>query len=135
MKDNLIKIKSLLSEMEAEIISGKLKANGIESFISKDDCGGTDPVMQTAFGVHIMVKEKDSKEALSLIGESEKDHSISRSESSKSIKPFWIIMFLGIGTGLFLSGHAYYPSLTKYGVVFVIIGAVLWLSMRFKREK
>lgn len=44
-------------------------------------------------------------------------------------------MFLGIGTGLFLSGHADYQSLTKYGVVFVIIGAVLWLSMRFKREK
>ena len=135
MKDNFITIKSLSSEMEAEIISGKLKANGIESFISKDDCGGTDPVMQTAFGVHIMVKVKDSKEALSLLGDSEKDHLISRFESSKSIKPFWIIMFLGIGTGLFLSGHAYYPSLTKYGVVFVIIGAVLWLSMRFKRKK
>ena len=50
MKDNFITIKSLSSETEAEILNGKLNAHGIEAFIQKDDCGGTDPMMHFTFG-------------------------------------------------------------------------------------
>ncbi len=135
MKDNFVTIKSLSSEIEAEILNGKLNAYGIESFIQKDDCGGTDPIMHLTFGVHIKVKKSDYEEALALISENNSGNKAHRITSSKSIMPFWILMFLSLGTGLFLSGHAYYQSLIKYGVISVIIGVVLWLNHRFKRKR
>lgn len=135
MKDNFVTIKSFSSEIEAEILNGKLNAYGIETFIQKDDCGGTDPMMHLTFGIHIKVKKSDYEDALALIGEDDSRKNERRITSSKSMTPFWILMFLSVGTGLFLSGHAYYQSLIKYGVISVAIGVVLWLSYRIKRKK
>ena len=135
MKDNFITIKSLPSEMEAQLLRGKLRAYGIESLISKDDCGGVDPMMHMAFDVHIKVREKDSKEALSIIEDTDNRGKIANNESSKSLTPFWILMFLSFGTGLYLSGHAYYRFLTKYGVILILIGASLWLWTKIKQRK
>jgi hypothetical protein len=135
MKDNFVTIKSFSSIFEAEILNGKLNAYGIESFIQKDDCGGTDPVMHLTLGVHIKVKKNDYEEALALINENGSRKNENRNITSKSMIPFWILMFLSVGTGLFLSGHEYYPGLIKYGVISVIIGGILWFVHRIKRKK
>ncbi len=86
MKDNFVTIKSVSSEIEAEILNGKLNACGIESFIQKDDCGGTDPMMHLTFGIHIKVKKSDSGEALALIGEDnnrKNEHRIKRKKRTQ----------------------------------------------------
>jgi hypothetical protein len=67
MKDNLVSIKSFSNEVDAQIIQGKLKASGIKSFIVKDDCGGTDPLMQMAFGVELQVYQRDASNALKIV--------------------------------------------------------------------
>lgn len=135
MKDHFVTIKSLSSEIEAEILNGKLNAYGIKSFIQKDDCGGIDPMMHLTFGVHIKVKKSDYEEALALIDDQSRDENSDKIASSKSMMTFWILMFLSVGTGLFFSGHAYYQGLIKYGVISVAIGVVFYLSHRFKRKK
>ena len=135
MKDNLITLKSVSSEMEAEILSGKLNAYGIESFIQKDDCGGADPMMHDFFGVHIKVNRSEAEEALKIINQGHNNgRKIKERVASKSLMPFWVLMFLSVGTGLFLSGHAYYPRLTIFGVAFIIVGVALWLSLKLKKR-
>ena len=135
MKDNFITIKSVPSEMEAEILNGKPNAYGIESFIQKDNFGGTDPMMHDIFGVHINVKRSEAEEALKIINQGHKNgRKIKESAVSKSFMPFWVLMFLSVGTGLFLSGHAYYTDLTKFGVAFIIVGVALWLSLKLKKR-
>lgn len=135
MKDNFVTLKSLSSEMEAEILNGKLRAFGIESFISKDDCGGMDPTMHMVFGVQLKVREDDLKEAQSIIGETDSPRRITAKESSSSLATFWIIMLLAMGTGLILAGNSYYQGFTKYGAALVTIGVALWLRLRFRLKK
>lgn len=134
MKDNFVSIKSFSSIIEAEILNGKLNACGIEAFIQKDDCGGTNPVMNLILGVHIMVQKNDYEEALAIINENGSSENENRIIPSKSIVPFWVLMFLSVGTGLFLSGYAYYPNLVKYGIISVTIGVILWFGHRIKRK-
>jgi hypothetical protein len=69
MKENFISIKYFTNEVDAQILKGKLKAFGIKSIIVKDDCGGTDPLMQMAFGVKLQVYQRDASKALKIIGE------------------------------------------------------------------
>jgi len=135
MRDDLVTIKSFSSEIQAEVIANKLRAYGIEPFISKDDCGGVDPMMHIASGVHLMVQQKDTQNAISLIEESEYIGKNSGKLSTKSNLPFLILLFLAIGTGLFLSGHTYNPFLIKFGITSLIIGVALWLYMRLMSRK
>ena len=54
---------------EAEIVREFLEANGIEAFVTSDDCGSVDPALQFARGVQLMVAEEDREPAERAIAE------------------------------------------------------------------
>ncbi|MEC7182976.1 MAG: DUF2007 domain-containing protein [Bdellovibrionota bacterium] len=60
----LIVLKTLSSQIEADIILGLLKSNGIYSFSTADDCGGVQSFMNSSMGVKVWVKEGDFEKAL-----------------------------------------------------------------------
>ena len=62
-------------------------------------------MMHLTAGVHIKVKKKDYEEAIALINVNGSRKKEERIMLPKSLMPFWILMFLSVGTGLFLSGH------------------------------
>jgi hypothetical protein len=57
------------SRGEAEIVRELLLANGIESFVSSDDCGSVDPALSFARGVQLYVFIEDAPEAERIIAE------------------------------------------------------------------
>ena len=60
----LIVLRTLSSQIEADIIVGLLKSNGIYSFSTADDCGGVQSFMNSSIGVKVWVKEVDFEKAL-----------------------------------------------------------------------
>ena len=67
MADKLITVKSFTTEIEAQIVRGRLQSEGIESFIIKDDCGGMYPHLHLTQGVLLKISEADLERALALI--------------------------------------------------------------------
>lgn len=57
------------STIEAQLIVGMLKANGIAAAVSADDAGGFDPQLQVTQGVRVMVAAEDAERARELIAE------------------------------------------------------------------
>jgi hypothetical protein len=57
------------SRGEAEIVHELLLANGIESFVSSDDCGSVDPALAFARGVQLYVAVEDAPKAEWIIAE------------------------------------------------------------------
>jgi hypothetical protein len=69
MRDEMIVIKVFGSEMEAEIIKGRLESQGITAIIAKDDVGGMLPPLQQTMGVKLLVNKNDAKKANSILEE------------------------------------------------------------------
>ena len=61
--------REFYSRGEAEIVRELLLANGIESFVSSDDCGSVDPALSFARGVQLFVSEEDAPRAEQVISE------------------------------------------------------------------
>ena len=114
MKDNLVSIKSYSNEIDAQIFQGKLKASGIKSFIFKDDCGGTDPIMQIAFGVQLKVNQRDASKALRIINEERHKNKITNAKIKDNTTVYLsLLSYLmnSIGIGLLVVGYANYKQL------------------------
>ena len=60
----LIVLRTLPSQIEADIIVGLLKSNELYSFSTADDCGGVQSFMNSSIGVKVWVKEGDFEKAL-----------------------------------------------------------------------
>ena len=60
----LIVLRTLSSQVEADIIVGLLMSNVIYSFSTADDCGGVQSFMNSSIGVKVWVKEGDFEKAL-----------------------------------------------------------------------
>jgi len=58
------------SRVEADIIAGMLRDNGIAASVSSDDAGGLQPALQ-AQGVRVLVGEQDAVAAAQLLTEVE----------------------------------------------------------------
>jgi hypothetical protein len=56
------------SRVEAEMMAGMLRSNGLRALVSTDDAGGTEPALQ-AQGVRVLVAADDAADARRLIGE------------------------------------------------------------------
>jgi predicted Fe-Mo cluster-binding NifX family protein len=56
------------SRVEAEMMVGMLRSNGVRALVSTDDAGGTEPALQ-AQGVRVLVATDDAADARRLIGE------------------------------------------------------------------
>jgi hypothetical protein len=55
------------AETLAELAKMRLEANGIESFIASDDCGGMLPFLQSSRGVRLCVRESDAESAARIL--------------------------------------------------------------------
>jgi len=58
------------SRVEADIVAGLLRDNGIPASVSSDDAGGMQPALQ-AQGVRVLVSEQDADAAAELLTEVE----------------------------------------------------------------
>ncbi len=67
MPDQFVTIQSFTTEIEAEIVKGKLQSEGIASYIIKDDCGGMYPQLRLTQGVLLRVQASDRDLALAVI--------------------------------------------------------------------
>jgi len=70
MEDELVTVEKFNSESLADVARSFLEANGIPSFISRDDCGGMRPWMSLVFPIRLMVRSSDLKEARELLKDS-----------------------------------------------------------------
>ena len=57
------------SRGEAAIVRELLFSNGIEAYVSSDDCGSVDPALSFARGVQLYVAEEDASRAEQVIEE------------------------------------------------------------------
>ena len=57
------------TETLAELARMRLEANGIESYIATDDCGGMLPFFQAVTGVRLTVRESDAESASRILGQ------------------------------------------------------------------
>lgn len=62
-----VELKTVYSEMEAQVLVTHLNEENIESIIEKDDAGGMHPQLQAARGVKIFVDEIDLQRAKKVI--------------------------------------------------------------------
>jgi hypothetical protein len=61
--DTTVVVARYASEIEAEMLRMALEADGIKCFVSRDDCGGTEPYLQQATGVRVLVMGVDAERA------------------------------------------------------------------------
>jgi len=62
-----VELKTVYSEMEAQVLATLLNDKNIDSIIDKDDAGGMHPQLQSARGVKILVEDFDLEKAKKLI--------------------------------------------------------------------
>ncbi len=67
-------IATLASEIEAHIASLRLESLGIDTFITKDDCGGMRPWLQPITGVRLMVRQSDAQRAKDILKHKRKEN-------------------------------------------------------------
>jgi hypothetical protein len=60
-------IRTFANEVEAHVAQAVLDANGIDSFLIRDDAGGMMPWLQWLHPIRLVVREEDSVEALDLL--------------------------------------------------------------------
>src|SRR4051794_1269679 len=65
-------VASVSSRVEAEMIAGMLKANGVRSLVQADDVAGWDPQLQLTNGVRVLVSAADEVAARRLLRDVEK---------------------------------------------------------------
>jgi len=60
---DLVAIRTLSSELEANVVKSALDAFGVECMISSDDCGGQRPPLALTQGIRVLVKAEDAERA------------------------------------------------------------------------
>jgi hypothetical protein len=60
-------IRTFANEIEAQVAQAVLDANGIDSFLIRDDAGGMMPWLQWLHPIRLVVREGDSGEAVDLL--------------------------------------------------------------------
>jgi hypothetical protein len=105
------------TDIEAELIKGKLESSGIESFIFKDDCGGMRPHMQLTDGVQLKVADADfetAKDILTIESDEEQPVQTEETDSTKSIS-----QLLHRARGWILVGFAIIPGWISFPISFI----------------
>jgi hypothetical protein len=60
-------IRTFANEVEAHVAQAVLDANGIDSYLIRDDASGMMPWLQWLHPIRLVVREEDSKEAVELL--------------------------------------------------------------------
>jgi hypothetical protein len=66
MSDRVV-IRTFSYRHEAEFYRSVLDGHGIEAWVRSDDCGSVDPALGLVRGVHLLVDEERSDQALQLL--------------------------------------------------------------------
>ncbi|WP_250037713.1 DUF2007 domain-containing protein [Paractinoplanes maris] len=61
------------SQIEADLIVGLLRSNGLRAIALADDAGGLDPALSVTDGVQVQVNPEDEAPARALLAEAEKN--------------------------------------------------------------
>src|SRR6185437_16726953 len=62
-----VSIRTFTNRQAADLAGAQLRANGIECWISADDCGGLLANLSMAEGVHVLVSRSDEEAAKALL--------------------------------------------------------------------
>jgi Putative prokaryotic signal transducing protein len=65
-----VPVAVVASRIEAELIVGMLRSNGVRAAVSADDAGGQDPQLQVQ-GVRVLVAPSDEATARQLLAEAD----------------------------------------------------------------
>jgi hypothetical protein len=60
-------IRTFANEVEAHVAQAVLDANGIDSYLIRDDANGMMPWLQWLHPIRLVVREEDSREAVELL--------------------------------------------------------------------
>ena len=60
-------VRTFNNEIDAEMAMSALEAAGIESAMTRDDCGGVQPAMGLTAGVQVVVDDADVEAALEVL--------------------------------------------------------------------
>ena len=77
--EEMCAVREFLYEHEASIVKSLLEANGIESYIKKDDLGGNRAQLSFGSPIKLMVRKSDFKLATEIIN-SEIDNNIQKEQ-------------------------------------------------------
>jgi hypothetical protein len=69
--DKDVVLMTFADEATANVAASRLRSEGIEAHIQKDDCGGAYPSLQASGGVHLFVRPEDLEDAKKLLNEAE----------------------------------------------------------------
>jgi hypothetical protein len=61
--DEVVTVRTFISESEADIAKAALEAFGIECMFSRDDCGGQRPHLVIGTGIRLLVRSEDAERA------------------------------------------------------------------------
>lgn len=70
MDGTTVPVAVVASRIEAELIVGMLRSNGVRAAVSADDAGGQDPQLQIQ-GVRVLVAPSDEATARQLLAEAD----------------------------------------------------------------
>lgn len=70
---DVVSVATVPNRIEAEIIVGLLRSNGLKAAYSADDAGGLDPALQLE-GVFVLVAKEDEAAARKLLAEAQEDN-------------------------------------------------------------
>ncbi len=70
MDGTTVPVAVVASRIEAELIAGMLRSNGVRAAVSADDAGGQDPQLQVQ-GVRVLVAPSDEATARQLLAEAD----------------------------------------------------------------
>jgi hypothetical protein len=68
-QDDSVVVEKFTTRLEAELAAGLLEAEGIRTFISADDAGGTYPPLQYLRGVRLIVFPEDEVRAREILAD------------------------------------------------------------------
>ena len=72
MSDAVVSVAVVPSRIEAELVVGLLRSNGLKAGYSADDAGGQEPQLQLQ-GVHVVVASSDEAQARQILAEAKAD--------------------------------------------------------------
>ena len=110
-------IATFTTDIEAELMRGRLASAGIESFVFKDDCGGMRPHMQLTDGVQLKIAEVDFETAKDILSMTSDEKGQLPSEEIDVTKD--INKLLHRARGWILIGFAIIPGWVSFPISFV----------------
>ncbi|MFO8048373.1 MAG: DUF2007 domain-containing protein [Desulfosudaceae bacterium] len=131
MSDQLVTLKVFSTEIEAEMVKGRLLSEGIEAFVFKDDCGGMYPQLRLSQGVSLKVPSSQAARATDILnlwapdqdGHDEvddNDDSGSRAEIVSLLAWFFGTLGLGVLLLSFFRSDLFYIGLPLLLVSFIV---------------